>query len=614
MSQRANDGLDPRDDAATPHPAGAASRSAAGPAGEPPRGPRARHLPTLPPQTASMTTRDGVRLDADVYRPAADGPWPVLLMRQAYGRRIACTLCYAHPRWYAAHGYIVVVQDIRGRGTSEGTFTLGADDAQDGAESIAWAAALPGSNGRVGMYGFSYQGYNQFMAASLAGPALQALAPAMAPWDPREGWSHSQGAFRLQSSLGWALQLAAETARHAGDVDAYAEIARAAKALPLAERVAAHPAVMERHAGLGHYADWRDTPPDHAYWQDISPAARLPALAERRLPTLLVAGWYDSFLEGSLDSWHALHGASSAPTHLVVGPWTHFPWVRRNGAVDFGHEADGGMDALHVRWFDRFLKDEDNGVDAEAPVRLFDLGSKTWRGFTAWPRGAHSLYLAGGGLASLDAGDGHLGDAPRETTLADYVVTDPWRPPPSVGGAFGTPTGAVDRAAVDARGDVLTFTGAPLDAPLALAGDVSVELVVDCDRPSFDIACTLSRVQVDGKVIPLAEGYRHVAAGEDAPAHEPPASAGRGTARAAPAAVCDAPVTSLTVRLAATCATLMPGEALRLSIAGAAFPAYALNPGTGACPKTASTASALVTTLGVHHGAARPSRLILTLA
>ena len=114
---------------------------------------------------------------------------------------------------------------------------------------------------------------------------------------------------------------------------------------------------------------------------------------------------------------------------------------------------------------------------------------------------------------------------------------------------------------------------------------------------------------------PMGEGFATVAAGEaDTPAHGPPASAGHGIARAAPAAVCDAPVTSLTVRLAATCATLMPGEALRLSIAGAAFPAYALNPGTGACPKTASTASALVTTLGVHHGAARPSRLILTLA
>nr|WP_216179772.1 CocE/NonD family hydrolase [Verticiella sp. GG226] len=405
------------------------------------RGARAQRLATLPAETMAMTTRDGVRLDADIYRPAGDGPFPVLLMRQAYGRRIACTLCYAHPRWYASHGYIVVVQDIRGRGTSEGVFTLGRDDAEDGAQSIAWAAALPGSNGRVGMYGFSYQGYNQFMAASLAGPALRALAPAMAPWDPREGWSHSQGAFRLQSSLGWALQLAAETARHDGDAEAYTEIARAAKALPLNEQRPAHPGVMDRYPEHSHYATWRDTPRDHTYWQDISPAARVAAMAERRVPTLLVAGWYDSFLEGSLASWHALQATRAAPVHLVVGPWGHFPWVRRQGALDFGPDADGGMDALHVRWFDRWLKDEDNGVDHEAPLRLFDLGRKAWQDFATWPHRTQSLYLSGTGLASLDTADGNLRDHPDDAPGVDAVVTDPWRPAPSVGGAFGSPAG-----------------------------------------------------------------------------------------------------------------------------------------------------------------------------
>src|SRR2546423_162056 len=130
-------------------------------------------LPVLPPETRSMRTRDGVRLDADVYRPARGGPYPVLLQRQAYGRRIACAICYA------AHGYLVVVQDIRGRGSSEGSFSVGEHDAADGAETIAWAAALEGSTGEVGMYGFSYQGYNQWLAAPAAGPALKALAPAM---------------------------------------------------------------------------------------------------------------------------------------------------------------------------------------------------------------------------------------------------------------------------------------------------------------------------------------------------------------------------------------------------------------------------------------------------
>src|ERR1700710_1902096 len=121
-------------------------------------------LPVHAPQMRSMLTRDGLRLDADIYRPAIEGRYPVLLQRQAYGRRIACGICYAHPAWYAAHGYIVVVQDVRGRGTSEGVFRPGEHEIEDGADAVEWAARLEGSTGDVGMYGFSYQAYDQLLA------------------------------------------------------------------------------------------------------------------------------------------------------------------------------------------------------------------------------------------------------------------------------------------------------------------------------------------------------------------------------------------------------------------------------------------------------------------
>ena len=188
------------------------------------------------PQTASLRTRDGVRLDADIYRPDAEGSHPVLLMRQPYGRKIASTVCYAHPQWYAQHGYIVVIQDVRGRGTSEGVFRTLQDEAADGADTIAWAAALPGSNGRVGMYGFSYQGTDQLLAASLAPPALRALAPAMIGWDLAQDWAYEGGAFCLQAGLGWAIQIAAESAKLAGDAAAFDDLRRAAQALPLLDR------------------------------------------------------------------------------------------------------------------------------------------------------------------------------------------------------------------------------------------------------------------------------------------------------------------------------------------------------------------------------------------
>jgi putative CocE/NonD family hydrolase len=126
-------------------------------------------LAVRPKETASMLTRDHVRLDADIYRPDAEGQSPVLLMRQPYGRAIASTVVYAHPAWYAAHGYIVVIQDVRGRGTSEGEFKLFWHEIEDGEDAVNWAANLPGSNGKVGMYGFSYQGMTQLYAAAAKG-------------------------------------------------------------------------------------------------------------------------------------------------------------------------------------------------------------------------------------------------------------------------------------------------------------------------------------------------------------------------------------------------------------------------------------------------------------
>ncbi|NEQ27517.1 MAG: CocE/NonD family hydrolase, partial [Microcoleus sp. SIO2G3] len=194
-------------------------------------------LNVLPPRTVSMQTRDEVRLDADVYYPDADGEFPVLLMRQPYGRAIASTVVYAHPTWYAAQGYIVVIQDTRGRGTSEGEFSLFATEVEDGEDTVNWAAALPRSTGVVGMYGFSYQGMTQLYAASAKPAALKAIAPAMVGYDLYHDWAYENGAFCYQQSLGWAIQLAAETARRKGDESAFKRLYAAARNLPLQDPV-----------------------------------------------------------------------------------------------------------------------------------------------------------------------------------------------------------------------------------------------------------------------------------------------------------------------------------------------------------------------------------------
>lgn len=515
-------------------------------------------------RTASMRTADGVRLDADVYAPDAPGRHPVLLMRQPYGRRIASTLCYAHPSWYAAQGFVVVVQDVRGRGTSEGAFALFADDAADGAATVAWAAGLSESDGRVCMYGFSYQGTNQLLAASRAPPALRAITPAMIGWDLRTDWAYEGGAWALAGGIGWAAQLGAETARLAGDEAAFLALRRASANPPVDGPVAARPEVMERHRALSHYHDWIDHPEPGAAWDAISPAARLDAIVAAEVPTLLIGGWHDSHLPGTLAAYRALAGR--VPVRLVIGPWAHHPWARRLGGQDFGAEAAGGLDVEQAGWLRAALDGHPPGG-----VRLFDLGARVWRELEAWPVTPMVFHLGGTGRAACDERDGTLTTAPPVNDVAECLVHDPWRPVPTL------PPGS-DRALVEQRGDVLTFTSAPLTGPLPLAGSVTAQLRAEADAPDFDLSCTLSRV-AGGHVWPIATGHRRVARAE--------------------------PV--VTVDLRGTCATLFPGEALRLSVAGASFPAFPVNPGTGQDPARARAIEARVITIRVRHG----SRLVV---
>jgi putative CocE/NonD family hydrolase len=531
-------------------------------------------------ESASMRTRDGVRLDADVYRPAAEGTYPVLLMRQPDGRAIASTNGYAHPMWYAARGYIVAIQDVRGRGTSEGTFRLLQDDANDGADAIAWAAQLAGSSGAVGMYGCSYAGTNQLLAAAPASPQLKAIVPAMTGWDLYRDWAYENGAFVLRAGLEFALRVAAESARLAGDVEAYRDVCAAAAALPLGDLVPAQPDLLQRLRRYTHYFDWLDELAGAPYWNRISPSARVGELAANGPPMLFISGWYDGRLRGTLDAYHAIAAGGRVPARLVVGPWAHAPWVRRVGELDFGAQAIGEIDRLQLRWFDRWLKDDDNGVDREAPVRLFDMGTHVWIDLPSWPARTMHFALSSAGRAALDERDGALlADGPAREAI-DVVVHDPWRPAPALGGPYGSPPGPVDRTTVEARPDVLTFTTAPLDEALVVAGDVVASLRVSTDAPDFDLACVLSRVTGDGRSYEIASGYRRVAASTGEP---------------------------IAVPMRATCITLAAGESLRLSLAGASFPAYPVNPGTGDEPAAAHRADWRVITLAVHCGPAGSS-------
>lgn len=524
-------------------------------------------------QTLSMRTRDGVRLDADVYTPEGQGPFPVLLMRQPYGRAIASTIVYAHPLWYAKQGYIVVIQDVRGRGTSEGQFDLFAHEVSDGEETVRWASQLPGSDGQVGMYGFSYQGMTQLQAAQAQPPALKTLAPAMTGYHLYEDWATENGAFCFQLGLMWAIQLAAETARREEDNAAFSQLLQASRDLPV---LAPRPAAPAALAGVdSFFHDWVSRSPSDPYWQQLT-----PQLDRVDLPVLHIGGWFDPYLRGDLRCYREMASQAQTLHHFWVGPWRHIPWGQKVGAVDFGPAAMSLVDHVQIRWFDAILKGKGKEkLMAESPIKLFEMGANQWRHLSAWPEASlpniqvATYFLQSAGTTNIRTDSGRLSVAQQTQPTTDALVHDPWNPAPALGGHSAIPAGSFDRTEIDQRGDVLTYTSDPMTQTLRVAGVAELVCAIAASTPSYDLCAVLSRV-TEGKAYNLTQGYRRV-------------DATKMTENV------------ISLPLHPTCFSLAPGERLRLSLCAACFPAYPVNPGTGAALRESRQVDAQIITLTI---------------
>ncbi len=560
-------------------------------------------------QTASMQTRDRVRLDADIYRPDTDEELPILLMRQPYGKEIASTVVYAHPRWYAAQGYIVVIQDVRGRGTSEGEFDLFSYEVADGLDTIKWVSQLPNSTAKVGMYGFSYQGMTQLYTAVHQPECLKAIAPAMVAYDLYTDWAYENGAFCLYANLAWAIQLAGETARLKGDEAAYLELRAAADNLPLNGSIPVNPELMQRLAPDSFYHQWLNNSDSTAeYWQRRSPKYLLENV---NIPMLHVGGWFDPYLRGTLNLYQAMAAKGKQPQHLLIGPWAHLPWGRKLGAIDYGIQAQNPIDEIQIRWFDHWLKGKDTGLLEESPISLFEMGSNQWREFDHFPNSLKIYYLASDGLASMREDSGMLWEYEEavtestslsgllETNLSeqvteftnntDILVHDPWRPVPALGGHASFPSGSFERSGLDCRSDILTYTSAPLEADLHIAGAITVEIYCTIEHPSFDLCAVLSTVHADGRVFNFTQGYLRVTS-------------------------CARDTNIVSIPLQATCMFINQAQSIRLSLSAACFPAYPVNPGTGKLPHESRLIDMQIITLSIHSGVDYPSQIKLSVA
>jgi putative CocE/NonD family hydrolase len=541
--------------------------------------------------------RDGVELVSDHYYPPGPSPQPILLMRQPYGRDIASTVVFAHPIWFARHGYNVVIQDVRGRGDSDGEFYPFRHEGADGAETIAWLRTRPESNGRIGMYGFSYQGMTQLLAAAEQPEGLLCISPGMTAGDLYQGWFYHGGALRLASTLGWGLQLLKVDARRkklreASDrlEQAWAQLASQTSVLPLS----AHPALHGK--GLPSYVlDWLDHDEPGDYWSALDVSQRFEKI---RVPALHISGWYDMFLRGSVAGFVALSksaGSDFAREHqyLLAGPWVHIPWGDRIGTADFGPEALIDTNTILLRWFDHWLKDS-GAYKGEPRVRHFVLGENRWRESASFPtEGNYALFLHSEGRANSRKGNGTLtivsptADEPR-----DIFINDPDVPVIAPGGPAAA-VGQFDQATLELGNNLLVYSTEPLEKPLWIFGIPRVVLYCSTSLENADFTAKLVRARPNGAAeficIGIARSSRLFAKTEYAADK----------------------IHRWDFPLEPTSCRFEKGDRIRLEISGSAFPLYDRNPGSHVPACRATSWDWRRSTQFVFHGRGCPSALYL---
>jgi hypothetical protein len=540
--------------------------------------------------------RDGVTLRADIYRPKAEGKFPVLLVRTPYDK----TGIINFGLRAAARGYVVIAQDVRGRFTSEGEWYPFKNESLDGYDTVEWAAALPYSSGKVGMFGGSYVGATQYLAAIAKPPHLAGICPTVTASNYHDGWTYQGGAFEQWFNESWTTGLAMDTMRRRTE-KGYKPL-EGSKVLPLIS----YP-VLEAPSSTDiatYFTDWLAHPNYDNYWKQISIEDHY---ADIRVPVLGIGAWYDIFLGGTLRNYMRLktEGGTEAARRgqrLEVTVGGHAGGGRKIGAVDFGEKLQRDGDEAMLRWYDWLLKGEDNGVDKEKPVRIFVMGKNEWRDEDDWPLArakSTRYYLHSAGSANGLTGNGTLNTTAPAEEKADQYVYDPGDAVPTIGGplccqALPTGIGPQDQRPAEERKDVLVYTTAALAKDTEVTGPVSLDLYVSTSAVDTDFTGKLVDVSPDGFAQNLTEGilrmrYRN--------SQEKPEPANPGETY------------HITVDLWATSNVFLAGHTLRLEVSSSNFPRFDRNLNTGEEQARATRMSKATNV--IYHDKAHPSALIV---
>ena len=530
-----------------------------------------------------MPTRDGAQLASWIMRPVGPGPFGVVMMRSPY-RRISRPA----GRWWASRGYIYVGQLVRGRELSSGDVADFGDygsDINDGYDAVEWAAALPGSNGKVGLIGHSDEGRLAWLAAVSNPPHLAAFSPTAASPDPWVVVPYAAMAFG-PINVSWACLMRDRTmANGTAELDIGLEITK----LPLS--------TLPQRLGCGQIPMWdrwiaHNTLDD--FWHQ---RAATTYIGNVRAPVLSMAGWHDDS-RGPIYFTDSLLNHPNPPNwHIVMGVHAHkgVDYV----AGDFGPQARYQYRDMQLRWFDHYLLGRPNGVDTLPHLDIFVQGDNTWRTENEWPLARQRLtkwYVSSGGHAQTSRGDGVLDTLPPRGAPADTFTYDPADPTPYLIDSRELEESLnEDYTHLNAtRRDALVFTSAPLTRPIEVTGEMTATLWAATDRTDTDWTIMLLDVFPDGHAERVQDGLVR-------------ARFRRGMNRIVP--LTPGRVERYEIDVWFTSKVFQPGHRLRVSIASALFPKYDRNLNTNGNYETDTTF--VVAHQRLLHDAAHPSHITL---
>jgi putative CocE/NonD family hydrolase len=537
--------------------------------------------------------RDGVELSSDVWMPEGPGPYPVILLRTPYNKAVPFQQAGELGNYFASHGYAFAVQDVRGRGDSDGTFNFFFQEAHDGYDSIEGLAKQPWANGRVCMMGVSYWGTTQWLAAKERPPSLKCIAPTSPAGRYLDELPASGGAFMMMWALNWLNDTSGRQGQGANAMTADMDA------------VYAHRPLITMDEKLGRkmplFKEFLTHDRMDDYWKRVQLGPE--DFAKIDIPVLATTGWFDGDQTGTLHYWAGMQAKpGGADQYLTIGPWGHIEsfmgGAEKQGEIALSKDSIIDNRAMHLAFYDRYLKQSTTTFD-QPKVRVFVSGINQWKSYDRFPvpdAKEQRLYFAGAGKANTAAGDGVLGrtKAGRGQGQDGYVF-DPKNPVPLdlASGVFGA-----DRSKVQARQDVLVYTSPALDKIVEVIGPVYVELWASSDAKDTDFTAALTDVGPDGKALELGPKPVGIIRARYRNGPESPE-----------ALLKPGEIVKYRIDLGAIGHAFLPGHRIRIEVSSSAYPMFNPNQNTG--NPIATDTEWRNASQTIFHDASKPSALVL---